>query len=214
MGNIGISIYPAKSTFEHDKEYLDLARKYGFKRIFTSLLEIEGDADEIINKFKKIIEYGNSIGMETILDINPGLFKQLNISYDNLGFFKQIGAYGIRLDLGFTGLEEAQMTKNPYDLKIEVNMSSGTKYIENILSYHPKKRIYTLHITFIRNGIQVFHSHTLKKRQPFLINTISILLLLLPHNRVNSVRGRYKLVYVHWNNTVNCLFKLKLLIIG
>lgn len=160
MGNIGISIYPAKSTFEHDKEYLDLARKYGFKRIFTSLLEIEGDADEVINKFKKIIEYGNSIGMETILDINPGLFKQLNISYDNLGFFKQIGAYGIRLDLGFTGLEEAQMTKNPYDLKIEVNMSSGTKYIENILSYHPKKEnLYASHNFYPQRYSGISQSH-------------------------------------------------------
>jgi hypothetical protein len=139
MGNIGVSIYPAKSTFEHDKEYLDLARKYGFTRIFTSLLEIDGDTDKIINKFKRIIEYSNLIGMETILDINPGLFTQLNISYDNLGFFKDLGAAGIRLDLGFTGFEEALMTKNPFDLKIEVNMSSGTNYIENIVSYHPNK---------------------------------------------------------------------------
>lgn len=139
MGNLGVSIYPAKSTFEQDKEYLDLARKHGFTRIFTSLLEIDGDAEEVIHKFKRIIEYGNSIGMETILDINPGLFKQLNISYDNLGFFKDLGAAGIRLDIGYTGFEESLMTKNPYDLKIEVNISSGTKYIENIVSYHPNK---------------------------------------------------------------------------
>ncbi|WP_067841710.1 DUF871 domain-containing protein [Amphibacillus sediminis] len=139
MVNIGLSIYPAKSTFAQDKEYLDLARKYGFTKIFTSLLEIEGDADQVINQFKRIMDYGNSIGMETILDINPGLFKQLNISYDDLSFFKELGAAGIRLDLGFTGLEEASMTKNRYGLKIEVNMSSGTKYIENILSYHPNR---------------------------------------------------------------------------
>ncbi|WML38237.1 MupG family TIM beta-alpha barrel fold protein [Neobacillus sp. OS1-2] len=137
MGNLGLSIYPEKSTFEHDKEYLDLARKHGFTRIFTSLLEIDGDAEEVINKFNKIIEYGNSIGMETIVDINPGLFKQLNISYDQLSFFKNLGAAGIRLDIGFTGFEESLMTKNPFHLKIEVNMSSGTKYIENIVSYHP-----------------------------------------------------------------------------
>ncbi|WP_040205571.1 DUF871 domain-containing protein [Neobacillus jeddahensis] len=139
MGNLGVSIYPEKSTFEQDKEYLDLARKNGFSRIFTSLLEIDGDTEEVITKFKRIIEYGHSIGMETILDINPGLFKQLNISYDNLGFFKELGAAGIRLDIGFTGFEESLMTKNSFDLKIEVNMSSGTNYIENIISYHPNK---------------------------------------------------------------------------
>src|SRR5699024_11444142 len=84
--------------------------------------------------------------METILDINPNLFDQLNISYDDLHFFKELGSSGIRLDIGYTGLEESSMTKNPYDLKIEVNMSSGTKYIENILSYHPNKQnLYASH---------------------------------------------------------------------
>ncbi|PLR98520.1 DUF871 domain-containing protein [Bacillus sp. T33-2] len=137
MRQLGVSIYPSQSQYEADKEYLDLARKYGFTRIFTSLLEIVGDQGEVINKFKKIIEYGNSIGMETILDINPSLFKQLNISYDDLKFFKDLGATGIRLDLGFTGAEEAAMTRNPYGLIIEINMSSGTKYIDNIMSYQP-----------------------------------------------------------------------------
>lgn len=160
MGNIGISIYPAKSSFEYDKEYLNLARKYGFTRIFTSLLEMEGDTDEVITKFKRIIEYGNSIGMETILDINPGLFNQLHISYDDLGFFKELGAAGIRLDLGFTGLEEAQMTRNPYNMKIEVNMSSGTKYIENILSYHPKKEnLYASHNFYPQRYTGISQSH-------------------------------------------------------
>ncbi len=137
MRRIGVSLYLSKSTFEEDQAYLDLARKYGFTRIFTSLLEIEGDTTEVINKYKRTIDYGNSIGMETILDISPGLFKQLAIGYEDLSFFKELGAAGLRLDLGFTGLEEAMMTKNPYGLKIEVNMSSGTNYIDNIMSYHP-----------------------------------------------------------------------------
>ena len=46
MGKLGISIYPERSTFEADKAYLDLAHQYGFKRVFTSLLEINGDKDE------------------------------------------------------------------------------------------------------------------------------------------------------------------------
>ena len=143
MKKMGLSIYPAKSTYEQDKEYLDLAHQYGFKRIFTSLLEITGDTDEVVNKFKKIIEYGNSLGMETVVDINPGLFEQLNISYDELKFFNDLGATAVRLDLGFTGAEEARMTKNPYGLQIEVNMSSGTNYIDNIMSYQPLKETLT-----------------------------------------------------------------------
>lgn len=139
MKKMGVSIYPEKSTYEQDKDYLDLAHQYGYKRIFTSLLEITGDSKEVVDKFKKIIEYGNSLGMETVVDINPGLFEQLNVSYDDLFFFHELGATAVRLDLGFTGAEEARMTKNPYGLQIEVNMSSGTKYIDNIMSYQPNK---------------------------------------------------------------------------
>jgi hypothetical protein len=50
-----------------------------------------------------------------------------------------MGLYGIRLDLGFTGMEESIMTFNPYDLKIEINMSNGTKYLDNIMSHRPNK---------------------------------------------------------------------------
>lgn len=139
MKELGVSIYPSSSNIKDDKEYLKLANSLGFTRIFTSLLEIEGDTDEVINKFKTIIEYGNSLNMKTILDINPKLFKQLDTSYDNLNFFRELGATGIRLDLGFSGSEEALMTKGKEGLIIEVNMSSGTNYIDNIMSYRPEK---------------------------------------------------------------------------
>ncbi|WP_285023745.1 DUF871 domain-containing protein [Lactococcus garvieae] len=139
MGKIGISIYPEKSTFEKDKAYLDLAHKYGFKRVFTSLLEINGDKETVIKGFKKVVEYASSLEMEVMVDISPRLFETLSISYDDLSFFNELCADGIRLDLGFTGHEEAKMTRNPYGLKIEINMSSGTNYVDNIMSYSPKK---------------------------------------------------------------------------
>lgn len=139
MKNIGISIYPAKSTFEKDRDYLNLASKYGFTRVFMSLLEIEGDTKEVVEKFKQVIEYAASVGIETVLDINPGLFGQLGVSYTDLSFFKQLGAGVIRLDLGFTGAEEATMTENSEKLKIEVNMSGGTNYIDNLMSHRPNR---------------------------------------------------------------------------
>ncbi|BCA85849.1 outer surface protein [Enterococcus saigonensis] len=137
MGKLGISVYPERSTFEKDKAYLDLAHKYGFKRVFTSLLEIDGDKEKVLTGFKKVVDYANSLKMEVMVDINPGLFEQLGISYDDLSFFDEMGAYGVRLDLGFTGAEEAKMTRNPYGIKIEINMSQGTNYVDNIMSYSP-----------------------------------------------------------------------------
>ena len=139
MKELGLSIYPSKSDVKKDKEYLKLASQYGFTRIFTSLLEITGDREEVIRKYKEIIQYGNDLGMKTVLDINPKLFDQLDTSYEDLTLFKELGASGIRLDLGFGGNVEAQMTKNPSDLAIEINMSSGTKDIDQIMSHQPNK---------------------------------------------------------------------------
>lgn len=139
MPKLGISIYPEKSTFEQDQTYLDLAHQYGYKRVFTSLLQIAGDKDAVIDQFTKTVKYAGSLGMEVMVDIAPHLFEQLGISYDDLSFFKEMGAYGIRLDVGYTGSEEARMTRNPYDLKIEINMSAGTKYVEQIMAYSPNK---------------------------------------------------------------------------
>ena len=135
--SIGISIYPERSTFEKDKAYIDLADSYGFKRIFTSLLELTGDSEQVVSNFRKIVRYASGLGMEVMVDINPKIFKQIGVSYDDLSFFHELGAYGIRLDMGFTGREEAEMTRNPYGLKIEVNMSIGTCYIDNIMSFSP-----------------------------------------------------------------------------
>lgn len=137
MGKLGISIYPERSTFEQDKAYLDLAHKYGFKRVFTSLLQIKEDKEKVLGEFKRVVDYANSLDMEVMVDINPGLFEQLEISYDDLSFFHDMGADGVRLDIGFTGAEEAKMTRNPYGIKIEINMSTGTRYVDNIMSYSP-----------------------------------------------------------------------------
>jgi hypothetical protein len=137
MGKLGVSIYPEKSKFEEMAQYLDAASKLGFQRVFTSLLEVTGNKEEVLGGFTKIVQYANGLGMEVMVDINPALFEQLNISYDDLSFFADMGADGIRLDLGFTGAEEAKMTQNSQGIKIEINMSSGTNYVDVIMSYSP-----------------------------------------------------------------------------
>lgn len=137
---LGISIYPEKETLSDTLNYIDMASKYGFKRIFTCLLSINDSKQNIQKIFSQIIKHAIDKGMEVILDISPNIFNELEISYDDLGYFSKLGATGIRLDEGFDGAKEAMMTYNKYNLDIEVNMSSGSKYIENILSYSPNKK--------------------------------------------------------------------------
>ncbi|MEG0051520.1 MAG: MupG family TIM beta-alpha barrel fold protein, partial [Terrisporobacter sp.] len=139
MGRLGISIYVDKSNEEELIKYIDTAAENGFSRIFSCLLSVDDNKENILNKFKQINEYAHSKGFEIILDVNPKVFDDLGISYDDLTFFKETSSYGIRLDMGFTGLEESLMTFNPHDLKIEINMSNYTKYIDTIMDYQPKK---------------------------------------------------------------------------
>lgn len=137
MKSIGFSIYPAHVKLEDNLKYIDLANKYGYKRVFTCLLSVEGDKEKLIDEFKKTITYANKYGMKVIADINPEVFQYLDVSFEDLGIFKDMGLYGIRLDNGFSGSEESIMSFNKYGLKIEFNMSAGTKYIDNVFSYKP-----------------------------------------------------------------------------
>lgn len=141
MPKLGISIYPEVSkNIEQDMAYIDLAASYGFKRIFTCLLSAEGKSkEEIKEEFETINRHAADKGFEIVFDVAPCVFQQLGVTSDDLSFFKALSADGIRLDEGFNGQKEAMMTMNPERLKIEVNASQDTGYIDLILSYKPYK---------------------------------------------------------------------------
>lgn len=139
MGKLGISIYPEKTTEKEIYSYIDRARDNGFSRIFSCLLSVNDTKENIKKDFKKINTYAKEKGFEIIVDVSPRVFNELGISYKDLSFFKEIGADGLRLDMGFTGSEEALMTYNDENLKIEINMSNNTNYIDTIMDYIPNK---------------------------------------------------------------------------
>lgn len=141
MRRLGISLYPEGATLESNKRYVNKAKECGFDRIFTCLLSVEGDKEKVILEFKELMEYCKNRGFEVIVDVAPSIFKDLGISYDDLSFFKEIGVDGLRLDEGFSGLEESMMTFNKEGLKIELNVSQPNYYLENILSYEPDKHM-------------------------------------------------------------------------
>ncbi|WP_411169716.1 DUF871 domain-containing protein [Clostridium sp. MB05] len=139
MGKLGISIYQEKTTEEEIYKYIDTASENGFSRIFSCLLSVNDTKENIANKFRKTNEYAKSKGFEIIVDVSPRVFNELGISYKDLSFFKEIGADGLRLDMGFTGSEESLMTFNDENLKIEINMSINTHYIDTIMDFMPNK---------------------------------------------------------------------------
>lgn len=147
MGRFGISLYPEHSTPEQDQEYIRLAGKYGFQRIFSCLLSVRNrDKDSLINEFRNMIDMAHEFGMEVILDVAPPVFEALGASYDHLAPFKDMHADGIRLDAGFDGMKEAAMSYNEEGLKIELNASTDPGYVANVMNHHPMpERIITCH---------------------------------------------------------------------
>lgn len=139
MRKLGISIYPDKSSIEEMKNYIVKAADAGFSRIFSCLLSVDKPREVIKDEFIEINQFAKEHGFEIIVDVSPKVFADLGISYDDLSFFHEIGADGLRLDAGFGGSHESLMTFNPYDLKIEINMSQDIHYIDTILDYQPNQ---------------------------------------------------------------------------
>lgn len=143
---LGISVYPEHSNMQDILNYIEKAGKLGFKRIFTCLLSVDKDKNEVISEFKKICDVAHKYNMEVTLDINPSVFDKFNISYNNLEFFKEITADVIRVDEAFNGLKESLMTYNKQGLKIELNSSVGNKYVDLVMSFNPNlKKLITCH---------------------------------------------------------------------
>ena len=171
MARLGISLYPEHSTLDKEKAYVTLAAKYGFKRIFTCLLSVDKEREEILAEFRELIDHAHSYGMEVILDVAPFVFEKLHVSYDDLSFFAEMHADGIRLDEGFDSLKEALMTYNPQNLKIEINASLGTKYLDNISAIW---RVSSLCVHSVRSSSTIpavrksVHMMALRTASPFL----------------------------------------------
>ncbi len=52
--------------------------------------------------------------MEVMVDINPALFEQLGISYDDLSFFHDMGATVFALDLWIYWARRGEYDKKPF----------------------------------------------------------------------------------------------------
>lgn len=150
---LGISLYPDHSDVNEDKRYLVLASQYGFTRIFMSMLEVSEGKEKVAQKFTDLIKFAKDLGFSTTLDIAPNIFDQLEISYDDLDFFSELGADAIRLDQGFDGQKEALLSFNPQAMNIELNMSNDVAYLDNILSYAANRPfIYGCHNFYPQRG--------------------------------------------------------------
>lgn len=124
MHKLGISVYPDKSPKEEVYAYMEKAAKLGYSRIFTCFLSIpEEEREAYMVEFKEFMKKAHELGFEVAADTNPAVFELIGATPDNLKPFADLGLDIIRLDGNFGTQGDIQITRNPYNIKIEFNAS-------------------------------------------------------------------------------------------
>lgn len=134
MHKLGISIYPEHSTEEKDFAYMELAAKYGFKRIFTCLLSVKQPKEVIMKEFGRFMDKAHELGFEVSVDTNPAVFKHLGATPLDLKVFHDLKVDIIRLDGNFDDFMDRAITHNPYNIKIEFNGSTDAN-VDHLLRH-------------------------------------------------------------------------------
>ncbi|MEG0471551.1 MAG: MupG family TIM beta-alpha barrel fold protein [Solibacillus sp.] len=167
MRRLGIAVYPQHSTIEELKAYIQLAHQNGFDRMFTCLMSLTNEQER--NKLQQVNAFAKSLGFDISADIAPSVFQELGKTYRDAGYFKeQFHVSALRLDMGFSGQEEAFMTLDESDIIVELNMSNGTKYVETILSYEANRdHLLGCHNFYPRKYTALSRQHFMKTSQQF-----------------------------------------------
>ncbi len=126
MRRMGISVYPEHSTEEKDYDYMKMAAKYGFTRIFTCLLSVNEPRETILKKFTKFMQKAHELGFVVGVDTNPDVFLHLGATPYDLKPFNDMKVDIVRLDGHFSDREDIAITHNSYGIPIEFNGSSNT----------------------------------------------------------------------------------------
>lgn len=126
MSVLGVSVYPDIRPLDEIADYLHLAAKHGFTRVFTSMFSVEGTPEEVLAYFRDLDAVAHECGMEISLDINPECMERLGATPSDLSVFEGIKADILRMDGAYEEDDNVVMLNNPYGMKIEYNASALT----------------------------------------------------------------------------------------
>ena len=136
---LGFSIYPENHSVEKMKEYISLLHQYQAKRIFISLIQINPQDQAVVEKYQEIIRYANDWQMTVIADMNPTLINEFGWQNDLAKHLHEWGIKGVRLDESLELADIVALTHNPYDIKVELNMSTDLDLLLKLLQQPVKK---------------------------------------------------------------------------
>lgn len=125
----GISIYPQNSAEAQNIQYLRIAAKYGFSRLFVAVHGGSLDKDDFSARFRNIIRTAKNLGFEVFCDVTPTWVEALGGNMSplrgriDLSIFKNLGIDGLRLDIGMSEIEESMLSTHPDGMQIMLNAS-------------------------------------------------------------------------------------------
>jgi len=126
MWERGIAAYVGLGhSLQTNHNYLQLARSYGYTRLFTSLHIPEAESKLLLADFQEFIADAVHLGYSITADISPQTFAMLGANPSDFSSFKKLGLSAIRLDDGFSPQQIAAMTATS-GLDIEINASTIT----------------------------------------------------------------------------------------
>ncbi|MGG5460544.1 MupG family TIM beta-alpha barrel fold protein [Clostridium sp. B9] len=160
--SLGISIYfGLDNTREENLGLLRLARSFGYERIFTSLHIPEANYDILKQEINEFLVEAKKLNMDVVCDVSPKTFEFLGLNNMDLLSLIDIGIRTIRIDYGYTSKEIANLSKNKYGIKIQINASTVSEEIINELVENNAdfKNIEALHNFYPRKdtGISIEH---------------------------------------------------------
>jgi hypothetical protein len=129
MTVLGVSVYPDLRPMDEVREYLAMASKYGYTRVFSSMFSAEGSTNEVLSCFGELIESAHHFGMEVSLDVEPQFLMRVGARPDDLHVFGKIGVDILRMDGAFAEDDNVCMLGNKYGIRIEYNASSQTPHV-------------------------------------------------------------------------------------
>lgn len=98
---LGVSLYPEQESMEEIENYLTMASRYGFTKIFTSMFSVSGTKEEVFDYFKNFCDLAHKHGMKVSGDCNTAFFKKMGASESDISIFKEMGIDIIRMDLPY-----------------------------------------------------------------------------------------------------------------
>ncbi|VHB17487.1 outer surface protein [Streptococcus pyogenes] len=99
-----------------------------------SLLQLAPADHQMFHCYAELIAYANQLGIRVIADVSPSFISQAGWSDQLIERAHAFGLAGLRLDEALPLAEIVTLTRNPFGLKIELNMSTDKQLLMSLLA--------------------------------------------------------------------------------